>query len=235
MRPDSLATRARLIAAAEQLFADRGIDAVSMNEVQRAAGQKNKSALQYHFGTKEQLLQAILEKHTPGIELRRHRLLDGVEAAGTLDLRALMEALVLPVAEKLDDPDGGRAYLAIFGQIVGGPRTSTFWNDARLGNRGADRLQRLLLRVVPGLPAPVRMARYLLVTELLFHGLSDFGRLVTSDPQLFPPSARELFVSNLVDVLTAVASAEVSGQTRALLPPHVTATADAADGTNETP
>lgn len=225
MRHDAIATRARLVSAAEQLFAERGIASVSMNEVQRAAGQKNKSALQYHFGTKEQLLQAILDKHIPGIELRRHQLLDEIEASGRLEVRELMKALVVPLFEKLDDPDGGRAYVSIYAQVVGSPGASERWSDAMRTNRGSDRLMRLLDRVVPELPTPVRMARYLMVTELLFHGISDFGRLSTTDPPLFPPASRELFASTLVDVLAAVATASVSAETKSLLPatPAVTA------------
>lgn len=219
MRPDAVATRARLIAAAEKLFAERGIDAVSLNEVQRAAGQRNKSALQYHFGSKEKLLEAIRDKHAPGIELRRHRWLDAIEASGRYEVRELMKALVVPVFEKLDDPDGGRAYLAIFAQVIGNPSTSALWNDAIRSNRGSDRLLRMLDRVCPEIPPAVRMGRYLMVTELLFHGISDFGRLSTMEPPLFPPSTRDLFVANLVDVLTAVATAQVSPETLSLLPP----------------
>jgi AcrR family transcriptional regulator len=218
MRQDAVATRARLIAAAEKLFAERGIDAVSMNEVQRAAGQRNKSALQYHFGTKEQLLQAILDKHVPGIELRRHRWLDEIEASGRYEIRELMKALVVPVFEKLDDPDGGRAYVAIQAQIIGSPSTFERWSTSIRTNRGVGRLMRMLDRVCPELPPPVRRARYLLVTELLFHSISDFGRLSTLEPPLFPPSDRDLFLSNLVDVLSALAKTAVSTETVSLLP-----------------
>lgn len=217
MRYDTTATRARMVAAAEQLFSERGIASVSMNEVQRAAGQKNKSALQYHFGTKELLLQAILDKHVPGIELRRHQLLDAIEASGRIEVRELMKALVLPLFEKLDDPDGGKAYISVYAQIVGSPGAAERWGDSIRANRGSDRLVRLLDRVVPELPTPVRMARYLMVTELVFHGISDFGRLSAIDPPVFPAASREMFASTLVDVLAAVATASVSAETHSLL------------------
>lgn len=55
------ATRARLIASAEQLFAERGVASVSLNEITRAAQQKNRNAVHYHFGSKEALVQAIFE------------------------------------------------------------------------------------------------------------------------------------------------------------------------------
>ena len=73
LRADALATRERIVAAAERLFAERGLDGVSLVEVGRAAGQRNRSAVQYHFGDKQGLVHAILDKHTPGIEARRKR------------------------------------------------------------------------------------------------------------------------------------------------------------------
>ena len=42
-------TRDQIIRAAEELFAARGIDGVSLREINRAAGQSNTGAVQYHF------------------------------------------------------------------------------------------------------------------------------------------------------------------------------------------
>ena len=69
-------TRDRLIAAAEQLYAAQGIDAVSLREIQRASGVKNAAAMQYHFGDRAGLLTALLDKHSRDIEQRRNALLD---------------------------------------------------------------------------------------------------------------------------------------------------------------
>src|SRR3954453_19064919 len=62
MPPDSTATRAKLMAAAEHLFARRGLD-VPIRDIHALAGQRNTSALQYHFGDRNGLLIAILHKH----------------------------------------------------------------------------------------------------------------------------------------------------------------------------
>jgi AcrR family transcriptional regulator len=109
-RPD---TREQIIRSAEVLFASRGIDGVSLREINRAAGQRNASALQYHFGDRNGLVRAVIERHRADTEPRRHALLDQYEAGGIVDLRALAAALVLPLASKLADQDGGRAYLQI--------------------------------------------------------------------------------------------------------------------------
>ena len=50
-------TKTRLIRAAERLFAENGLGAVSVRDITRAAGAKNESALHYHFGSKEALIR----------------------------------------------------------------------------------------------------------------------------------------------------------------------------------
>ncbi|MER5325866.1 TetR family transcriptional regulator [Streptosporangium roseum] len=72
-------TRERLIAAAEELFSTRGIEAVSLNEIVRASGARNATALQYHFGDRAGLLRAVLDKHGRDVDERRHAMLDAYE------------------------------------------------------------------------------------------------------------------------------------------------------------
>ena len=57
MRGD--ATREVILLTAERLFAERGIEAVPLKDIGAAAGQKNHVAVQYHFGDRENLVQAI--------------------------------------------------------------------------------------------------------------------------------------------------------------------------------
>ncbi|HVM67499.1 MAG TPA: TetR family transcriptional regulator, partial [Acidimicrobiales bacterium] len=94
MPRDASGTRQRLIEAAEDLFASRGLHQATTREILAAAGQRNASALTYHFGTREQLLWAILERHNDPLEAgRAARLSSPVQAMATRDLVA---ALVVP-------------------------------------------------------------------------------------------------------------------------------------------
>lgn len=111
-------TRERLLEAAERLFAERGVDAVPMREISREAGSRNVIAGQYWFGDKEGLVAALLEKHTPDVESRRHALLDAYEAAGTPSLNALAAALVLPLGAKLDQGAAGAGYLRTMSDLL---------------------------------------------------------------------------------------------------------------------
>ena len=96
-------TRAQLIRAAERLFAERGVDAVSLREINREADQRNATALQYHFGDRQGLIRSILAKHELMVDASRNQMLDEIEKDGKPDLGCFAAALVLPAAEKLRD------------------------------------------------------------------------------------------------------------------------------------
>ena len=83
--------------AAERLFAERGLDGVSLRQIGAAAGKGNNSAVQYHFGSKEHLVEAIFEYRLPSIDERR-RILVARRRPG--DLRGWVECYVLPILEQ---------------------------------------------------------------------------------------------------------------------------------------
>jgi len=58
-------TQARLLDAAETMFLERGVDNVSLSQIRIAAGQRNPSAIQFHFGDRMGLLRAVSERHMP--------------------------------------------------------------------------------------------------------------------------------------------------------------------------
>ena len=100
------ATQLALVLVAERLFAERGIDAVSISEILDAAGQRNKNAIHYHFGGKDGLVTAIAEHRSAALNARRAELLDDIRRRGVeLDISALSRTLVVPLAELLDVPD----------------------------------------------------------------------------------------------------------------------------------
>lgn len=94
---DARPARASMIAAAERIVADRGLTAMSLRVVQQESGQRNKSAAQYHFGSREGLIEAVLTTRMAPVNERRRAMLDALEHD---DLRSLVEALIRPVAEQ---------------------------------------------------------------------------------------------------------------------------------------
>jgi AcrR family transcriptional regulator len=97
-------TKEQLVLAAERLIAEHGVDGVSMLQIGAAAGSANKSVVQYHFGSKDQLVQAIFEYRLP-VVMRRRALL--IAERGAPGLRDLVECHVRAVLEQ-SELDGGR-------------------------------------------------------------------------------------------------------------------------------
>src|SRR3954454_13130212 len=95
----NIATRDALLDCAEQLIADRGVHGVSMREIGLAAGQRNNGATQYHFGSKDGLVQAVFERRAREVDARRLALLAELPDAEEATVRDLVQAYVTPLAE----------------------------------------------------------------------------------------------------------------------------------------
>lgn len=68
------ATRARILDAAERLFAEHGVHAVSHRAIAEAAGQGNNTVVGYHFGAKADLVRALIRQHAAAMDVRRERM-----------------------------------------------------------------------------------------------------------------------------------------------------------------
>ena len=94
--PDDLTTRERIKRAARRLFALNGIDAVSVRDIVREAGGKNVPALNYYFGSKEELIETLIRDALAAANARWDEALSALEAAGGPNsVREVVEILVL--------------------------------------------------------------------------------------------------------------------------------------------
>ncbi len=108
----------RLLRVAERLFAREGIDAVSMRRICSEAGQRNNNALQYHFGDKPHLIEAILEDRMTQVNEERSGLLAAIDdSPGAAGLPALVEAMVLPLVRLVAQEEGGRDYVHFLAEL----------------------------------------------------------------------------------------------------------------------
>ncbi len=99
--------RIALIEAGEQLFAERGIESVSLRDISAAAGQRNHSAAQYHFGDRAGLVAAVFEYRMGEVNRRRHRMLDqAVAESRDGSLLVLVDAAIRPLLEVVDEAGG---------------------------------------------------------------------------------------------------------------------------------
>ncbi|WP_280400315.1 TetR/AcrR family transcriptional regulator [Nocardia carnea] len=199
--PDSdLPTDQRLVLAAERLFAERGIDAVSLRSVMAEAG-ANVASVHYHFGSKDALVEALISRRSEQLHARRAELLDAVEESGTPDARALAEAFVRPVGELA--AAGGTPWI----RLVAGIMSSNHPALTRLTEGFAPQARRfndLLQRVAPETSPRTIRFRLTQAMNLTFQTLGDpeglQGMLALSGTRLSPAE----LLSELIDTVTAI-------------------------------
>ena len=209
MPRDSEKTRARLIRAGERLFAQHGIEVVSLREITRAAGQRNATALQYHFGNRRGLVRAILAKHNPGVEAERHGMLDELEARSGVRSREWVQALVLPAAAKLADRDGGRDYLRIMAELMNRPDPKFDRQSLEDTRSSVNRWRKLMATLMPELSVNRLHRRFTALRIMYF----ELARRAESSRR----RDDRLFASHLVDLITAILISPVSEETSGLL------------------
>lgn len=183
-----------------------------MREIARSAGAKNVIAVQYHFVDRDGVLQAILDKHLPAVDARRHALLDAAEGEPTL--RTMAGALVRPLGAKLADADGGPAFLQVYADLLNRPkpRLSVLEGQAEHGPAGRFGSLRRWRDLVTPLLAPDAAELHPRLAALTYTAV-ELARRAQSGPH----TDDRLFISHLIDLVAALLAAPVSAETQRLL------------------
>jgi AcrR family transcriptional regulator len=198
-RPNSRgdSTRQLILETAEQLLAERGIAAVPLRDVGHAAGQKNNVAVQYHFGDRETLIQAIISYRAATSEEIRTRVLADLFARGQAPrVRDLVRAFVLSLARHLEE---GNHYLAFLSRYIieqGGYRGL----EGSLSTSTVTTMISLVYRLLPDYPEAVLFERWMIMMTSTVHTLARYQTAMQSR-KLATPLAQLL--DDLVTFLSA--------------------------------
>jgi AcrR family transcriptional regulator len=131
-RAASEETRNQIKAAAQLLFARHGVDAVTVQQIVAAAGQRNNNALHYHFGSKEELIRQMVVDGAAVLDERRRGMLRDIEARdGPSTIREVLLVLIMPVIE-LGDDERWRGYIRFISSLQASDRKAL---RAALDNR----------------------------------------------------------------------------------------------------
>lgn len=193
-----------LLDCAERLFAEHGLEGVSLRAINAEAG-LSPAALHYHFGTQQALVEALLERQMPALMERRRLLLDALddrpEPATTRDV---LSALIRPQVELLaEGGEPGLRYMRLIHRLqADGDLDPQFVIKRWPG--GVGRLIPLLRVANPSLPVPVIQLRLDLAIDVMLrslaHGPAPAGR------------GLEAHESALLDFLTGAMEAPISGE-----------------------
>jgi AcrR family transcriptional regulator len=159
--PDGRTTRERIKRAARELFALNGVEAVTVRDIVRAAGGKNVSALNYYFGSKEELIETLIRDALAAANTRWDLALTALEAAGgPTSLRAVVEILVLRGLPP-DAGEGDEASARFFATLLHTRRRLVTDTVAKLEFSAYDRALRHMRRLMPPMPDGAKDQRLL--------------------------------------------------------------------------
>src|SRR4051795_3825106 len=108
-------TRSAILAAAERLYADRGFSDVTLRDIV-AAAKVNLAAVNYHFGSKDELIAELFVTRSLATNRERLRELKAAEdrGGGRAPIEAILRALVGPTLRGCLGPESGRSAAARF-------------------------------------------------------------------------------------------------------------------------
>ncbi|WP_273735328.1 TetR/AcrR family transcriptional regulator [Mycolicibacterium septicum] len=222
MPRDGGPTREKLLDAALKLWAVRGLEGTTLADINEAAGQRNTSAIQYHFDGRDGLIRAIYARFVPGVIAHHEELLE--RARTSRRVRPAAEAIVLPLGKLLTGDWRDRAFVELLAQMFAGTQISDpQWVDLvgiqlvrRNGEGVIGEVDALILDRIAPLPPPLGIMRLTVASHFVARSLADFARhwdkhgpQGSEDP--------ELFISNLVDMFIATLTAPVSASSSAVL------------------
>ena len=197
---EASSTRDLLVDAAARLFAERGVDNVSIADIVRAADQRNTSAVHYHFGSRDEILRAVLTRHVGDLAQRRLALLEEAQARPARDVRAAAEAIVRPITEFAQGGWRQRAYLQIGSELAGAiDRVGPDIQEILQQTAGADAWD-LLRRRCSTIPSDLWRARQEICIVFIGRAAADRARALNGGGKRRVLSD-DRFVDNLVEML----------------------------------
>jgi AcrR family transcriptional regulator len=189
-------TQVRLLDAAERLIGGRGVDAVSLRAINGEAG-SNVAAVHYHYGSKEALVRAVLDRRMSVLAEQRAAGLDELEADPTPSTRAVAAVFIGPLVDLAIDPDGVHyvRFLAALDRAEG-PWLHVL-DDAFAPQ--AARINPLLARALPRLDADRLVHRLDVASGTMLRMLADADRYAgTLDPDAYRVEVIDTFTAILV-------------------------------------
>ena len=122
--PKNTATQSRILDAAEALFMEHGFEATSLRQITSVAG-VNLAAVNYHFGSKDDLFEAVLTRRLDPMNQERLALLTRFEQDAhpkALSPEKILAAMFIPALRLARDPErGGKDFLRLLGRAYADP------------------------------------------------------------------------------------------------------------------
>ena len=166
-------TASHLLDVAERLFAEHGIESVSIRQIVRSSGQGNLSAAHYHFGSREVLIRKLLERRMEVVDAMRHERLDRLLAqTNHPDIDALLGASIATLIEVVRIFPWGGDYVQVIAQALFNPRMKLLESIDPRAISGLTRMVSLARDALPDLPTDIFNTRMTMVQHETVYAIS---------------------------------------------------------------
>jgi AcrR family transcriptional regulator len=193
-------TRELLIETAERLFAERGLDAVSMRQINREAGQLNTSSIHYYFGTREAVIEAVVERRMSAVNRRRMALHEQMAADGRHRcLRDVVASYVHPLAAQ----EGGGNYVRFLAQTYASAEVDIGGLARGRWDQSLQQVSEWARALLPKLPDPVFRERMSYLYRAVVYALADRQRDLLAKRERPDRLPTDEFIEDLIEMQTA--------------------------------
>ncbi|HEX4492406.1 MAG TPA: TetR family transcriptional regulator [Acidimicrobiia bacterium] len=208
---DASHTREKLVDEAARAFAKHGVYGASLIDITRRAGQRNRGALHYHFGSRAGVLAAVLERHAGFLAQREGELLKIALTRPKRDVKSVVEAIVRPAAELAESGWRGRCYLVILAELIEeDPENLDPEVSAALARTGGYEVYALLASRMADVSPAVQAERFAVATAFILRAAADRARALGRRGRRGRPQLDQAeFVDNLVAMVAAGMSARI--------------------------
>jgi AcrR family transcriptional regulator len=207
-------TRERILRAAEALFVDSGFASTSLRMI-TARAKVNLAAVNYHFGSKEELIREVFGRHLAPLNQARIAYLDRLEAASggrPLSLEKIIEAIVTPPLLVSRDPlKGGAVFLRLLGRAFSEPTEHMREFLPAQYREVVVRFKQALVQALPHLPEPELVWRMHFMFGAMSYAMAGNDALqLISTCNVEGADDAEAVIRRLVPFLTAGLQGEAS-------------------------
>ncbi|MFE8070217.1 TetR family transcriptional regulator [Marinobacteraceae bacterium S3BR75-40.1] len=186
-------TRQKILLTAMRLYAEKGLDGVSLRTISAQSGTRNSAAAHYHFGNRIGVIEAIVAFISDHLRPTFHAGLSRLEAQERVDLRDLIKTLFAPYLILSREPEWGPDALRFMAHLHTDNTAEISAVLIRNFQLDMERIEALLHRALPDIPRQMLRVRLAFSLVLLIHGSAEvelltntpFGNIRPDDATLF--------------------------------------------------
>lgn len=174
MASTQFSTKDRILGAAEELFAQHGFVGTSLRQVTSRAD-VNIAAVNYHFGSKENLINEVFRRRMDEMSRQRLSQLEQASKDRPGELEAVLAAFVEPALAVARDRQGGAAFIRVIARAYAEKNDGLRQFLSEQYGHVLREFARAIAQCVPGLEKEQLYWRLDFLSGALPYAMSDFG------------------------------------------------------------